>query len=60
MDNLFVFTVIMATFAVPRAFQQKLLLMAEMEGGVGVIAGFSARLAVSVSPVPGVLTWSVA
>ena len=26
-DNLFVFTVIMATFAVPRAFQQKLLLM---------------------------------
>ncbi|MGY4708805.1 TerC family protein [Mycolicibacterium sp. CBM1] len=26
-DNLFVFTVIMATFAVPRAFQQKLLLI---------------------------------
>ena len=27
MDNLFVFTVIMATFAVPREFQQKLLLI---------------------------------
>ena len=47
-DNLFVFTVIMATFAVPRAFQQKLLLIGIVMALV-MRAGFIAVGAAAIS-----------
>ena len=48
MDNLFVFTVIMATFAVPREFQQKLLLIGIVMALV-MRAGFIAVGAAAIS-----------